>query len=132
MNRLLNYLNGLPGTLTVLLFAHGDQILQDADALLHRLQLGCSPRPVVLHCLELLHHQGSKSVDVRSREATAAVLEHRQQQLVAPRLDLQHKHAAQTCELSLQASPNGLRRQVAHPRVTGVEGVSKTVQAALL
>lgn len=64
------------GILTVLLFTHADQILQDPDAFLHRLQLSRSPRPAALHCLQLLHHEWSQSVDVRSRQGTGGVLKH--------------------------------------------------------
>ncbi len=79
------------GILTVLLFTHADQILQDPYALLHSLQLGSTPRPTALHCLQLLHHERSQSVDVRSRQGTAGVLEHWQQQLVTPCLNLWQK-----------------------------------------
>lgn len=64
------------GTLTVLLFAHADQILQDPDALLHGLQLGSSPWSTALHCLQLLHHEWRQSVDVWGRQGTAGVLKH--------------------------------------------------------
>lgn len=74
--------------LTVLLFAHADQIFQNPDSLLHRLQLGRSPRPAALRRLQLLHHERSQSVDVRRGQGSAGVLEHRQQQLVASRLNL--------------------------------------------
>lgn len=62
--------------LTVLLFTHANQILQDPDALLHSLKLCCSPWPTALHRLQLLHHEWSQSMDVRSRQGTAGVLKH--------------------------------------------------------
>lgn len=64
------------GTLTVLLFTHVDQILQDPDSLLHSLQFHSGPWPTALHCLQLLHHEWSQSVDVRSRQGTTGVLKH--------------------------------------------------------
>ena len=64
------------GILTVLLFTHPDQILQDPDALLHSLQLGSSPWPTALHCFQLLHHEWSQSMDVGSGQGTAGVLKH--------------------------------------------------------
>lgn len=76
------------GTLTVLLFTHADQILQDPDSLLHSLQLSSRPWAAALHCLQLLHYEWSQSVYVGSRERTAGVLKHRQQQLVTPSLNL--------------------------------------------
>lgn len=62
--------------LTVLLFTHANQIFQDPDALLHSLQLSSSPWPTALHCLQLLHHERSQSVDVWGRQGTAGVLKH--------------------------------------------------------
>ena len=79
------------GTLTVLLFTHANQILQDPDALLHGMQLGNSPRPTALHCFKLLHHEWSQSMNVRCRQGAAGVLEHWQQQLVTPGLNLLQK-----------------------------------------
>ena len=64
------------GILTVLLFPHADEILQHPDALLHRLQLGSSPRATALHRLQLFHHERGQSVDVRRRQGTARVLKH--------------------------------------------------------
>lgn len=64
------------GILTVLLFTHANKILQDPDALLHSLQLSGSPWSTALHCLQLLHHEWSQSVDVWSRQGTAGVLKH--------------------------------------------------------
>lgn len=64
------------GILTALFFTHSHQILQDPDSFLHCLQLGSSPRPIVLNCLQLLHDEWSQSVDIWCRQCTVKVLKH--------------------------------------------------------
>lgn len=123
--------------LTVLLFTHADQILQDPDALLHRLQLCGRARPTALHCLQLLHHEWSQGVDVRGGKGAVGVLKHRQQQLVTPRLNLWNKKSDLHLCLLMHKDRGALPAphlfaHFAYPGVTRVEGISEAVDAAFL
>lgn len=115
---------------TVLLLPHAHQVLQDSDAFLHRLQLSGRGGTALLHRLQLLHHERRQRVDVGRGQRPAGVLEHGEQQLVAPGLDLQQNRKGQ------KPAPSEVRGQAgragSHRGVGGGQGAAVTLHAALL